>query len=443
MSLEKKDIKKKLISKSIGVIAIQFGNAILGILLSIVLARYLGAYSYGHYAYIFALISVISIPTQLGLPNLLVRYISQYHSEKDFSKIRGIISWTNLVVFFLSLIIIIITYVIIHFNKSMVNERSEAFKWGILLVPFFSLSALRGASLRGLRFVVLGKLPEMIIKPVIFILFIIIFFKFFENDFISKHAMILHVLAALITFMIGSIILLKNTPKIVYKKKAEYEIKKWITVALPFLLTGGVLVINNRIAILMLGWMASPKEVGIYEIAVKGSSLVAFSLLAVNAMLAPYYSKYYTENKNTLLQSISRWGVVVSLVVSIPLALVLIFFGRQILLNFYGVEYLAGYKSLVLLVLGQLINVSAGSVGLLLNMTKYEKLVLKGIAVSTVINIALNIFFIPKFGIEGAAYSTIITFVVWNVILLRWSILYLRVNTSIFSLLYYLKRRRN
>ncbi|NBC82495.1 MAG: oligosaccharide flippase family protein [Bacteroidetes bacterium] len=425
-----------------GSVFIQFGNAIFGFVLSIVLARNLGAYEYGNYTYVFALISVLAIPIQLGLPNLLVRFIAQYQSKGEFGKIKGILKWSNLIVATLSLLLIVAVFLIMNYKKTISVERMATLRWGLLLIPVLALGALRGASLRGLRYVVLGKLPDMILRQLFFLIFVVLFCSFISVEFESKQAMMLHLISAFLAFIVGSFFLFKKIPRETIKARSEYETRRWISVAIPFLLTGGMLVLNNRLSILMLGWMTTPEDVGIYEIAVKGSTLVAFSLLAANAVLGPYFSKFYTENKMKKIQHIARLGILGSMIVALPIVFILIIFGEQILLHFYGKDFLMGYNSLKLLTIGQMINVAAGSVGLLLNMTKYEKLVFKGLTLSTIVNIIFNLVLIPVYGINGAAISTIISFLIWNILLVRWSIIHLDVDPSVFSLLYYFKKIR-
>jgi O-antigen/teichoic acid export membrane protein len=433
--LQEENLNKSIFKGSFGSFFIQFGNAVLGFLLGVVLARLLGAKSYGHYVYIYTLISIMAMPTQLGLPNLLVRFVAQYQAKKKWQKIKGLLKWSNWAVFILSITVIGLFYLIhnIFFNSSSA-ERVATLYWGLLLLPLIALGALRGAALRGLHYVVLGKLPDKVLRQAFLVLMLLISFYLFNKNISADFAMMLHVISALVAFAIGVFWLWQKLPAEVFKSDAEYDSKKWISVAIPFLLTGGMFVLNNKVDILMLGWFSTSKQVGIYEVTVKGSSLVAFSLLAMNTVLAPYLSKFHAENKTKILRKLATLGVSISLVVSLPMVIIFSFFGGKILTVFFGSEFAAGYVTLVLLCFGQLINVGAGSIGLLLNMTGHEKLVFKGVSISTILNILLNLLLIPKYGMEGAAVATLSTFLIWNIILVSWGIKYLKVNTSLFSM---------
>jgi O-antigen/teichoic acid export membrane protein len=52
-----------------------------------------------------------------------------------------------------------------------------------------------------------------------------------------------------------------------------------------------------------------------------------------------------------------------------------------------------------------------------MNMTGNSKVLNKVIVFSTLINVVLNILLIPVFGIDGAAFSSLVSTVLWNVVL--------------------------
>ena len=98
-------------------------------------------------------------------------------------------------------------------------------------------------------------------------------------------------------------------------------------------------------------------------------------------------------------------------------ALLLVFFGSEILVLFFGKEYAQASTALSILAFAQLLNVGAGSVAMLLNMTDGEKIVAMGVGAALIINIILNWILIPLYSIQGAAIATGVSLIVWNVIL--------------------------
>ena len=60
------------------------------------------------------------------------------------------------------------------------------------------------------------------------------------------------------------------------------------------------------------------------------------------------------------------------------------------------------------MILSASISAFLGPVNALLDMTNNQKIVQKNIFISLIINFILNLFLIPRLGIEGAALSTLI-----------------------------------
>ena len=78
-------------------------------------------------------------------------------------------------------------------------------------------------------------------------------------------------------------------------------------------------------------------------------------------------------------------------------------------------------------------NAAVGPVALLLNMTGYERYTMRGVGVSTILNILFNALLIPHYGMVGAAFATAITMIGWNILLLYFVKTKLNLNSSIFN----------
>ena len=93
--------------------------------------------------------------------------------------------------------------------------------------------------------------------------------------------------------------------------------------------------INSKTDIVMLGMMRSSAETGIYDIVIKISLMVEFTLMAINIVLAPNFSSLYTTKQMDRLQLIVTRSIRYAFLGAVGLAL-LIFSFRQPLLLFFG-----------------------------------------------------------------------------------------------------------
>ena len=79
-----------------------------------------------------------------------------------------------------------------------------------------------------------------------------------------------------------------------------------------------------------------------------------------------------------------------------------------------------------------LVNALCGSVGLLLIMTGYERKAAAIMGTAALLNIIMNVVLIPLYGTVGAAISTAVSMVAWNLAMLYQVIRIHHINPSIF-----------
>ena len=235
------------------------------------------------------------------------------------------------------------------------------------------LSNLRGAALRGLHKVVIGQLPEFFIRPALFFTFLCIAGFFLHQRLTPPQAMALNVFSAILAFIIGAWVLWKNTPLSIYKATPVYDGKKWLSSFLPLAFTAGMWVINSRADIVMLGIFRPSAEVGIYRVAVQIALVASFGLHAVNTVVAPRFATFYTKREMNRLQRLVTRSAQIVLAFNLLITSFFVIFGRTFLNLVFGKEFINAYIPLLILLIGQLVNSAAGSVGFLLNMTGHEK----------------------------------------------------------------------
>jgi hypothetical protein len=80
-------------------------NSGLMLLISLALARALGAAGYGAYAYTISWVSLLTIPATLGFNRLLTREFASYRAAEDWGAMHGILRWSDRLVLSLSVMI--------------------------------------------------------------------------------------------------------------------------------------------------------------------------------------------------------------------------------------------------------------------------------------------------------------------------------------------------
>ena len=221
-------------------------------------------------------------------------------------------------------------------------------------------------------------------------------------------------------------------PRQCFNIQPIYSPKEWFAVALPLLFNGGAFVVLSQTDIIMTGAILGSFQVGIYSAALKTASGVSLILAAFNAIAAPMFATLHAqedyEGLQKLTATVSRWLFYPSLV----FALFLILFAERVL-GLFGSEFATARWEMTIMILGQLVNVGAGSVGYLMEMTGHHQKCAYVFGCSALLNLGLNGILIPTIGIMGAALATAATMAVWNIWLHQLVVKHLGIQPSFIS----------
>jgi O-antigen/teichoic acid export membrane protein len=231
------------------------------------------------------------------------------------------------------------------------------------------------------------------------------------------YAMAAQLLSAMVVLLVGMLLLRRFTPEAVRSTEPEYRDRTWLKSALPFTLIGGALVVNHQTDIIILGRFVSSDEVGIYRVATQGAMLVAFSLQVLNAVFSPHFAKFYAQHKFDRLQRMMTISARSILAASLPLVLVFVLWGDSLAAFVFGADFADSYHALAILAVGQFLAGGFGCIGVLMSMSGRERFLAKGLWSSSLLNIFLNLIFVPLYSGVGAAIATTVSWLFLHVIL--------------------------
>jgi O-antigen/teichoic acid export membrane protein len=418
--------RNTLLRGGLASIILNISLAGLSFLISVALARLLGAEGFGAYSFAYALAMVLALPAQSGVSQLVIRETARGVISKEWGRVRGLWIWSNRTVLLLSM-----TMGFLLVGGALYLEADPEVLIAAGLIPFVALGSLRGAVLAGLHRVVLGQLPESVVRPLLLLFLIFVTPAFFGwEGLLPDQVMSMHVVAAIVAFAIGAILLFNVRPSEITFARPETNSSAWTRAVLPLSLVAGMQLLINNTDILMLGLLRSDSEVGVYRVVAQCSIFVMFGLQALNTVVAPHFARVFEERDLARLQHLAVTSARVGLLVAIPIGAAFLFWGGSILSILFGDEYVSGYLALVILMSGRILNAALGQVGLLLQMTGNEKYALFGTIVAASLNILLNILLIPPFGIEGAATATAIALVSSHLLLRHFVVVNIGIESS-------------
>lgn len=407
-------LRSQLLKSFMGVGAVYALAIPITFLISVILARTLGAESFGQYAFIMSLLPLLALPAAGGLPQLLTRQVASYVHAGQWSLYRGAVKAAHIWVVSIAIMLMAIYFVVGPLAGLLPREG----KWSliglvILLVPLQGLNAVRNGTIKGLGFPAQAEMPTKMIQPVL-LLFVVLALAA-TGMLSARNALWAQVGVAAVTFIMASLLFLRHRPKAAQHAKLEYQYKPWLIALLPFTLISLVGTFNAQISIVLLGILGTDEAVASLRVADRGAQFVALSLVLVKMVISPHIVKAYKEDDKDKLQKLSLQSSRGAFAIALPISVVLVIFGKQLINLAFGAEYVElAYLPMVILVIGNLISVTVGPVGLLLSMSGYEKLTLTSYLVALVATVVAAWFLIPVYLEVGAAIAVVIGVVVVN-----------------------------
>jgi len=385
-----------------------------GYVLTLMITRWYGADTMGLFSLSITLLNIFATIGVFGFDNSLVKFIADYNSNGNLHLIKEVYQKS----LYLVLPLTIFLSVLLFFGSEIFAV--QLFK-NDNLIQFFNITSL-------------GVVPFVLLRinfTVFRALKYIELFSFFQNVGIYLGAIAILSLSRIENFdksisiisqvfsmgfmMLVSFKYIKSHTRIIETMSQNIlEYKNIIKVSFAMLLTNSIGLIMAWSDIIMLGIFRSESDVGIYSVVVKLAALTSITLMAINTIAAPKFAELYSKGDMNSLKNIAKSSSKMMFFSSLPVILVLILLPEYIL-GIFGAEFIVGTIPLWILMAGQFVNTSCGSVGYVLQMAGYEKEFQYIMIVALIINIVLNYILASEYGAIGVAFATSIALIVWNV----------------------------
>lgn len=396
----------EVFSGSVWAISARAISAVIALISSIIIARIYGADIIGIVAVINSFLVLSTIFTVMGTNTSILRLIPEHLVKYSPRSAFGVYRKTLYLVILASLI----AGGIFYFGSGIISEKffkKPHLQYYIVLaaafIVFKSIVELNTNAVRGLKLVRCFAMMQILPQSTNLMLLL-----FFGMMFSNQDIPIYSFLGGLgVTGLLGWKII-----DYAFKNRMGCEdrvhpmsVKDILAISLPMLMTSTMTFIISQTGVIMLSIFRTEADVGYYDIAVKLAMLTAFVLTAINTMAAAKFSELYHSNRIDELFYVAKKSAKLIFWTTTPILVVLIIFGKQILVIAFGSEFSTSYPALVILVVAQFVNSISGSTGLFMNMTNNQGVFKNIMIVTAIINIIMNYFLIHEYGIFGAAVT--------------------------------------
>lgn len=399
----------EILKKGFSFLLFRLGGLLAGYLFTYIIATKYGASVNGLVVLCFSIFVLVSILGKLGVDINLVKF---YATDSNLKEDPGIFyrAMGKSVLFSVLLAAVLFAFrdffVVTLFDKPQLRPF---FKWLVLAIPFWVIVGHCGGVLRAIQqnswYAFLNSSGRFFFS--VLILWVLSMLSLNQLDAIKAHFF-----AVLLLAVIGLVVASIKLKKVSFRSKKN----SWVFMreAFPMMLSSTILVLLGWMDTFILGIYETDAAVGVYNVALKIAALTSFSLEAINSILAPKISKYFQLNDKKGYTKLIRFSTGLNFLITVFVVALLLTLNKWVL-GIFGEEFKTGSTALIILCLGQLVNSMSGSVGIIMQMTGYQKQYQNIVLLALIINLILNFVLTPLYGITGAAIATVISISFWNI----------------------------
>ena len=378
-------------------------------LFTAILARFAGVEFLGIYSLASSVTRIGEVFGRAGLHSGVMRFVSRLDKETEIETVRQrILSGLKLGLLF-GIVIMILQIALADWLAFELFNGSDLLKTVLIIsavsLPFATIMAISAFATQGYKLLKYKVMVLNIIRPAIMLVCVLVSISFFTKDTAVKYPLLI---SAVFSSFAAIIFLNKLTNIKISQIFSGVIDKELLRFSYPLMFVTILGTLMHWMDILMLGYFTDTTTVGLYHPAARTAGLLRTVLLAFMGIFAPMMSDYHRQGDvgemGKLYKLIVRW--IVSL--SLPLAIIIIIYSKKIMLLF-GVQYLSASNVLMVLTTAAFIQTLFGGGGQTLTMTGFTKVNLFNSIIVVLINITLNLLWIPQYGIIGAAYATLIS----------------------------------
>lgn len=373
----------------------------MGLLSSIIITRGLGPTGKGLYALVVAAIAIGSQFGNLGLHASNTYFVAQN------KRLLGFLHKNTVVISILTGTITSLIIFLIHWLKPNFFDLEHQFLPFVLFGVIFSLLSLLLRNLMiGIQKIKVNNYIELLTKFLVTSSIVLLYIL----DIISvQYVLIIAILEYIIwTFYLSKKLQQFSSPKgsisvKLFKKNLNYGLKAYVMGLFGFL------VISSDI--FLVNYYLEKEQVGFYSTAVQlATQLMMISTIVSTILLPKLSSVNNLSEKYRLNKRVINYMTVLLFFI----CLIGYIFADQIMVLLYGIEFLPSARifrilliALFFLSIESIMVQYLAAIGMPIILVFYW-------AVVFMINLMLNILFIPKYGEIGAAYSSLIAYgLIW------------------------------
>ncbi len=390
------NLPRKIFKNTGIIIAGQFITKVIGLAVTVYLARYLGGENFGVYNLIFSFIGFFAIISKFGMDDILVRDIARDKGRAAILLGNAIVMKSCLTL--LAIMACIASVWMLHYplpTAKLITVTSvylafltfsqmyeTIFKANLAMEYPTGVNVFGGLLLSGLIFV--GILLKMSLT------YFVLVFAFY--------------------LIPGLIFLIYISGKLV-RPDFRVDLKVWrylFRESWPLIMMSLFVITNNRIDVLFLSKMRTELDIGYYAAAYRLTEALGVIPMAVSVSVYPLLSQYYHSQRDSF-HRVYQFSMKYIIILAVPLAIGGTILAAPIIDFLYGSKYAPSAGALAILCVTEatiFISYIQTQGFIAINRQKINTLIM---GLMTILSVGFNIALIPRFNFIGSSITTLIS----------------------------------
>ncbi|HVX99202.1 MAG TPA: lipopolysaccharide biosynthesis protein [Pseudorhodoplanes sp.] len=391
-------------------------SAVFAYVAQIALARWMGRFEFGIYAYVWTWVMLIGGAVDLGLASASQRFIPEYAERGAAAHVRGYIYGSRWIVFGVASVVSILCALAIRLLEPKLDDYMIVPLYlACAMLPIFGVMQMQDGIARSYNWMNVALLPSYVVRQMLLIAFVAL--AYLGGIVVDARLAVAAACLSLWLTGIGQLLLLNRKLNAAHpNRECSYEPGRWISISLPMFVVDSLYLLLLYVDVIVLKQFSSPQDIAVYYAAVKTLALVSFVHFSVGAATAHKYTEYHVagdrEKLTRFLADSIKWTFWPSLA-----AAALILICGWPLLWLFGESFVSGYKLMFILSIGILARAAIGPGERFLNMLGEQRACMVVAGGAFLVNLVLCLLLIPPYGTTGAAISASCAFLVESALL--------------------------
>ena len=404
-----------LTKKSLSVLIIRSLGVLLLFSFTLFITNFYSPQIVGRYDFVRSALMVLGGLALMGTNQSMIYYSGLLKARKSVESIMIIYIKMIKIIFFLCFLISIFFLTFLsESTASDIFQSQESYSLlfkTILTLFFFALTMLNIDTIRALEKTILSEMYRSLFRYLPVFLFAIVLLQTNNQDLLVEA----YLLGFLLLSFLSSIQVYRLFSRLdkPTANSEKFSLKEIFKTSSPMALSAIAYFIMQSIDIVILSIYEGFDQIAYYSVSVKLAMVTALALMSVNIVIAPRIAEIYEKKEFQSLQQLIKHSTRIIFFISICVLSILFFFSEEIL-NLFGEGYVVAKNALITLLAAQFFNAFSGPGAIYLNMTGRQKILNRILIAGLAVNITLNFYLIPAYGINGAASATLVSLIIWN-----------------------------